>query len=326
MAEFDFKKIFKGKKPVCYVRVSSQAQKRRGGGLQSQKSAILKWLKSNGITRKPIWFVETGSAGDESGQRKKFHAMITFILESKDPSQYIIVMRDFKRWSRNVFRSASRFEPLYDAGVELVSITDNISTGSIERKDPDGEFMFGLWTALGSRERTGSSEVIGEGVAYAKEELGVIGGQPIDIEGEFRTLLTHEKDLRDGVAGWAAVGRDRMTWRSPKKWNAETGKYDGNNPRGRSWMVKGLDKYDRIRKYGKENQIKDPVEQWLDVVDMLKGIYDKHGEKSRKYIAVRRMTSGFLKRPTEFWQFKPTDEQINKWLKNPSDYQPSKGR
>lgn len=308
MAEFDFKQIFKGKTPVIYLRVSSQAQKQRGGGIKSQKENVLQWLKQNGIRKKPIVFSETGSGGDESGTRKEWKKMKAFILSQKNPSQYFIIMRDFTRWSRNVFRSAGAYEPLYDVGVELVSVSDNIATGSLARKDPDGEFIFGLWTALGSRERTGGAKRVKAGVDVARQELGVIGGQPMDISGQFRELMEQETGLRAGFVSYAGYGRTLK----PK--------------RGRSWMVKTMDKFDAIRKYGKENKIPDALGQWLDVVEKVREVNEQHGRKSRKYLAVQRMTSGFLKKPTEFWKFKPTDDMFATWLKNPTDYLASKGR
>ena len=177
------------------------------------------------------------------------------------------------------------------------------------RFDPDGEFIFGLWTALGSRERTGGKVRVQAGVDTAREQLGVIGGQPLDIEGEFRVLLQYENDLRDGVIGYTAVGRDRMKWRSKSK-----------KPRGRSWMVKSMDRFDRIREAGFN------PDEWIDWVERVKQVRDKFGKKSKEFLAVQRMTSGFLKKPSEFWEFKPTEESVQEYIKNADKYQASKGR
>jgi len=319
MAEFNFKSIFKGKIPIIYLRVSSQAQQQRGSGVVSQRKSINDWLKLNGVKKAPIVFKETGSGGNESSSRKEWGKMIDFIKEQKKPSQYFVIMRDFTRWSRHVVFGPEAFAFLYRNGVELVSVTDNIATGSEERLDADGEFMFGLWTALGSRERTGGRKRVLLGVETAREELGVIGGQPLDVEGEFRTLLKYEKDLRDGVVGYTAVGKDRMTWRSPRTRKPD-GTRGGNNPRGRSWMVNAMDRFDRIRKGGFD------VEEWIDNVERVKKIRDQFGPKSKEFLAVQRMTSGFIKKPSEFWNRKPSDEDYENYIQNADVFQTSKGR
>jgi DNA invertase Pin-like site-specific DNA recombinase len=288
--------------------VSSSAQKARGSGLRSQKDSVLKWLKENNLKKTPIIFSEAGSAGDESGPRKEWRKMTKFILDKKDPSKYFIVMRDFTRWSRHVIFGPEAYAPLYRAGVELVSVNDNRSSGSSQNPEEEGEFMFGLWTALGSRERTGGRKRVKAGTDAARDLSGVIGGQPLDITGQYRELLKQEKGLRAGFVSWAGFGRTLK----PK--------------RGRSWMINTLDKYDRIRKYGKENNISKPLEQWLKVIDKNKSILEQYGKKSKKWLAVQKMTSGFVKKPTEFWKFKPTDESFDEWVKNADVYQASKGR
>ena len=320
MATFDFKQIFKGKTPVIYLRVSSQAQAARGSGVVSQRAIIDDWLKANKITKKPQVFKDVGSGGNESSKRKGWKGVIDFLMEQKEPSKYFVVMRDFTRWSRHVVYGPEAFAWLYRNGVELVSVGDNIATGSEVRPDPDGEFIFGLWTALGSRERTGGKIRVKAGTDVARDVLGVIGGQPLDIEGEFDILLQYEKDLRDEVVGYAAVGRDRMEWRSPRKRNPNTGKMGGNNPRGRSWMINSMDRFDRIRKLGENPQ------EWIDIVSQVKDVRDKFGIKSKEFLAVQRMTSGFTKKPSEFYEFKPTKEMIQNWIDNAEDFQQSKGR
>jgi DNA invertase Pin-like site-specific DNA recombinase len=302
------REILKGKIPVIYLRVSSQAQKQRGTGTVSQKKMINDWLKLNKITRKPIEFKDVGRGGNESSERKGWKALLAFLKKQKDPNKYFVIVRDFKRWSRHVVYGPEAFAWLYRNGVEIVSVADNISTGSIERPDAQGEFIFGLWMALGSQERTGGSVSIKGGVDRARADLGVIGGQPLDITGQYRELLEQEKGLRAGYVSWAGFGRTLK----PK--------------RGRSWMINTLDKYDRIRKYGKENNISRPLEKWLNVIDKNKSIVEQHGKKSKKWLAVQRMTSGFVKKPTEFWKFRPTDEIYDEWVKNADEYQASKGR
>ena len=50
-----FKTTLKGREPVLYVRASTKEQK---GTLKTQEETLLKWLKAQGITRKPKVFSE----------------------------------------------------------------------------------------------------------------------------------------------------------------------------------------------------------------------------------------------------------------------------
>ena len=320
----DWKNIFKGKTPVLYLRVSSQAQKQRGSGVVSQRKLIDDWLKANKITKKPVVFKDVGSGGNESAKRKEWSNMIDFLKEQKDPSKFFVVMRDYTRWSRHIFFGPEAAAYLYRNGVEIVSVNRDSSTGhelkGKVRLDPEGAFFFGLFTTLGHQQRTMGMQNVKGGTDTARQQLGVIGGQPLDIEGEFDILLQYEKDLRDEVVGYAAVGRDRMEWRSPRKRNPNTGKMGGNNPRGRSWMINSMDRFDRIRKLGENPQ------EWIDIVSQVKDVRDKFGIKSKEFLAVQRMTSGFTKKPSEFYEFKPTKEMIQNWIDNAEDFQQSKGR
>jgi len=302
MATFDFDKIFKGKTPVIYLRVSSQAQAQRGSGVVSQRKIIDDWLISNKLKKKPVVFKDVGSGGNESAKRKGWSGVINFLMDQKDPSKYFVIMRDFTRWSRHVVYGPEAFAWLYRNGVELVSVGDNIATGSEKRADPDGEFLFGLWTALGSRERTGGKVRVQAGVDTARQQLGVIGGQPLDLDGQFRQLWRNRDDLIAKRMSWNAFGQSLK----PK--------------RGRSWMVKNIAKFDELEENNRS------VDEWLEIFEKVRDVRDKFGKKSKQFKAVQRMTSGFLKKPVEFWQFKPTDEVLENYIKNADDFQVSKGR
>ena len=299
----DMKTIFKGKTPVIYLRVSSQAQKQRGSGVKSQEKIVRDWLKDNGVRKTPIIFKDVGSGGNESQKRKAWAEMIQFLKKQKDPDKYFVVMRDFARWSRHVVFGPEAFAWLYRNGVELVSVARNTATGSVKRLDPQGEFIFGLFTALGSSERTGGQVRVKAGVDTAREQLGVIGGQPLDLDGQFRELWQNRKALFvDKSMSLKGFG-DSL---KPK--------------RGRSWMVKNIAKFDEMVEAGIS------MDEWLDVFDKVKAVRDKYGKRSKEFLAVQRMTSGFLKKPVEFRNFKPTDEQLSEYVKNPLQYQASKGR
>jgi len=302
MASFDFDKIFKGKTPVIYLRVSSQAQAQRGSGVVSQRKIIDDWLKMNKLKKKPVVFKDVGSGGNESAKRKGWSGVINFLMDQKDPSKYFVIMRDFTRWSRHVVYGPEAFAWLYRNGVELVSVGDNIATGSEKRADPDGEFLFGLWTALGSRERTGGKVRVKAGVDTARQTLGVIGGQPLDLDGQFRQLWRNRDDLIGKRMSWNGFGQSLK----PK--------------RGRSWMVKNIAKFDELVADGKS------MDEWLEIFEKVRDVRDKFGKRSKEFKAVQRMTSGFLKKPVEFWTFKPTDEMFENFIKNADDFQVSKGR
>jgi hypothetical protein len=130
----------------------------------------------------------------------------------------------------------------------------------------------------------------------------------MDLSGQFRALMEQEAGLRAGFVSYAGFGRSLK----PK--------------RGRSWMVKTMDKFDRMRAFAEKEGIADIMGDWLKVVDMNRGVKEKHGPKSKQFLAVQKMTSGFIKKPEEFWQFKPAAEQYAEWVKNPDEYQASRGR
>ena len=85
-------------------------------------------------------------------------------------------------------------------------------------------------------------------------------------------------------------------------------------------MVKNLAKFDEVVDAGHS------MDEWLEVFDKVKAVQDKYGKRSKEFKAVQRMSSGFLKKPAEFWKFKPSDDMLEAWVANPDDFQQSKGR
>lgn len=296
----DLSKVLKGKKPVIYLRVSSREQATRGGGLLSQKKVIEGWLKMMKLTKKPIIYREQVSGGKEVDLRPEWNSMISFILDQKDPSDYFIIMRDFTRWSRHGIYGPTVFSALYNNGVELVSVTDNASTGTKFRPDDNGEFLFSLWMALGGRERTGGAKRTQIGVETARL-AGKIAGQPLNLDKPWKELVELFPKIEIG----------ELSVRSIVK----------NNPEmTRGWLRKAIQRVEEINQYGIANNIPDALEQWIDVVMKLKDIRDKFGKDSREFKVARTQTSGFVLKPVKFWTFKPTKEQLADYVTNPNMY------
>jgi len=283
----DISEVLKGKIPVGWIRVSSSAQQAKGTGPASQKKMILDWLKMNGIKKIPIWFQEQISGGAAPESRKEQVAMIQFIMEQKDPSKYFVVMRDYKRWARHGIYGGWSARMLYDNGVEIVSAVDNAAVGHPTRPDPDGEFKFALWQALGALERANVAKTVRGGVETAKK-VGRIGGQPLDPDQAWETII-------------ANYYRFSLPKNDPQKLGYKKAAEIWNVTRG--W-VRGA--YARFKKFedsliANDIEVQPELEKWLKVMERLREVKRMNGEKSDIFREARAQTSGILKRPDLYW-------------------------
>lgn len=299
--------VLKGKIPVIYRRVSSAEQKSKGQGLNSQNKAVKDFLKDVlKNRRKPIDFKEQISGGKAPESRKAFNEMIGFLLDQENPSDYFVILRDFTRWSRHAIYGPWALRALYDAGVEVVSVIDNASTGHRSRPDPNGEFLFSLWMGLGGRERTGGAERTAEGIALAKTK-GRVGGQPLDLSKPWEVLYTILPGLNTPKGMPGHIGQLQAT-------------REYNMPR--TWLRKAKVRLNELDNWGEQNDIPDAVLEWLEVLNWLRETEAEFGSESDQFRAVRAQTSGFMKKPIEFWPFKLDRKSYLEIVNNPQSFVP----
>ena len=303
MTELDV--VLKGKTPVEYIRVSTQKQKKKGGGIQSQKNDIKQFLKDYKITKKPIVFEEAVSGGKDEVKRKQWSAMIAWILDQPDPSKYFVIMRDFTRWSRHTIYGPWAIRVLYDAGVEVVSVNDRASVGTRRRPDANGEFLFGLWTAIGGRERTAVAEKSLSGIQSANL-LGKVGGARIDTSLPWKELI---EDYLPRLN--APRGSDEYISTTEAARRLRT---------GGTWIKKRKKTFNELEAWGIANKHPKILEEYLEQMDYVSDTLNKYGQKSDAYAAVSLMTSGFLKDPILYYPFRRTKEDIAEYISNPTPY------
>jgi len=301
-------KILKGKIPVEYLRVSTEEQASKGGGIQSQKKMMREFLKDYKLTKKPITFTEQVSGGRNPEARPEFTKMIEFIMGQKDPSKYFVLLRDFKRWSRHTIYGPWAARVFYDNGVEIVSILDRAAVGHRKRPDANGEFLFGLWQAIGGRERTSVAEATEGGLAVAAA-AGRIGGQHLDFNMPWEGLLELLPRLNLGTRDAEHIGA-KATARQLRI--------------GDSWVKKWKKRYNALEAWGKANDIPNALNEWVDTVLMIRKELDKYGPNSKPSMAIKAMTSGFVKKPEQFWSFKPSEKQLNNWASEPDKFLPKR--
>jgi len=303
----DLSQVLKGKTPVGYLRVSTSEQKSKGSGLKSQKTEILRFLKANGIRKQPIWFEEQVSGG--KAKRKEFDKMKQFILDQKKPSDFFCVLRDFKRWSRHTIYGPSEARQFYDNGIEIVSAVTSHATGHSRRADADGEFMFGLWQALGGKERTEHQAVVDTGVALG-QTLGRIGGAPLDSDQPWETV----------VENW---WRFELPKGAPEKLGYKKAAKDWKVTNG--WVRGALKRFQAFQNWMVLNDmdVKKGLNEWLDVMERLRKIRRVYGKGSDIFKAAQANTSGILKKPWLYWALKEqvgSEKAFAEYVDNPEPF------
>jgi len=288
-----FKQMLAGREPVIAARVSTREQKKT---LDAQVSACESWLKSQGITRKPKVFKGVGSGTEPNPP---------VIVEAVDyctskPGKTFLVLRDFQRMSRNWRYGAKLMIPLYENDIPVVSVLKN-SMSSTESSPQDDDWLIAVYMGIGAQEvdllkkRTRSGTL-------AAAKLGILPGTTLDFY-ENDSLNPYRELHRLLRAG---IGQNETARRLNKS---------------SSWFRKRRDFFKVIQERGGDAL----VEDWLDMTDKIRTIYQEQpkkgdGLKIRK--AVARMTSGFMKRPYDF--DKPTDAQLLDYVMNFKNFAPKR--
>jgi len=288
-----FKAELKGREPVLYARVSTKDQAKT---LKTQIQVLEKWLKDNGITRKPKVFKEqiSGTASDPPELLKAIEYCVA------RPSKTFLLVRDFQRISRNWRYGGKNLVALYEADVPVVSALKN-QVSSTGKTIKDEDWLIGLFMSIGAQEVDQITKRTESGVAEAQKK-GIFSGSPPNLypEEELNPLRELERLLRAGI------GQNDASRRLSKS---------------TSWYRKRRDLLAKIRERGGDEL----VETWLDVTDKIRTIQQglgKSAQDKKKERAVLRMTSGFLQQPFDFPA--PTDADLNEYVTNFKLYLPKR--
>ena len=296
------REALKGAKVLRYQRVSTTKQE---GTLPTQERIVKELLKKEGVTGKSESFSEQASG--TKLDRKQLLAMIQRASElKKSGKKVVIALRDFQRFSRNAYdigilykNTPSLEESLWYNDIPLVSLTENIVTGTREHPNASGDLMGPLLTIIGGQEVAIRTTQTKKGVQASADE-GIIAGVGINLYSKeplnpYRELL---RMLRGNISQTEASRR---------------------LGRSKSWA-----KDNRRRMEGIALLSETALEDWLNVTDIIRRYEQQFGTRvgpdaKKRMKAVGRKTSGYLKFPGKFPV--PTEENIKFYFDNFKDFQ-----
>ena len=289
------KDALKGARVLSYQRVSTTKQE---GTLPTQEKANKASLKSMGFKGQPELFSEqiSGTKLD----RKQLNAMIQRALElKKQGKKVVIALRDFQRFSRNAYdigilykNTPSFEESLWFNDIPLVSLNENIVTGTRSKANPNGDLLGPLLVVIGGQEIEIRKEQSEGGLRQAADE-GIIPGTGVSLYSKEK--LNPLRELRRMLeAGISQSEASRRLGRS-KSWAKD------NKRRLESLALLGV------------------LDDWLDTTDIVREFEQEFGPRqgpkaSKRMLAVGRKTSGYLKFPEKYR--KPEREDIQFYFDN----------
>ena len=289
------KDALKGARVLSYQRVSTTKQE---GTLPTQEKANKASLKKFGFKGQPELFSEqiSGTKLD----RKQLNAMIQRALElKKQGKKVVIALRDFQRFSRNAYdigilykNTPSFEESLWFNDIPLVSLNENIVTGTRSKANPNGDLLGPLLVVIGGQEIEIRKEQSEGGLRQAADE-GIIPGTGVSLYSKEK--LNPLRELRRMLeAGISQSEASRRLGRS------------------KSWAK------DNKRKLA-DLALKGVLDDWLDVTDIVREFEQEFGPRqgpkaNKRMLAVGRKTSGYLKFPEKYR--KPEREDIQFYFDN----------
>lgn len=130
-----------------YVRVSTETQAEKGGGLNVQTDAINDYVKEKGITLEHI-FTDAGI----SGTKETRPALDELLLETIAEGDVIIVHNTSRLW-RSIFAQATVMKAVMDAKADIVSIDEPAFNVYKYMTDPDNFMISSMMGMLDQWER-----------------------------------------------------------------------------------------------------------------------------------------------------------------------------
>jgi len=286
------KEALKGKKVYIYGRVSTEDQ---ADSLPKQLATIRKGLKRLGFTGKAVEFQEQESGTNKD--RKELKKMFEAIRNSKKDS--IVVVRDFQRFTRDPVHYGALWDEFRDKGVRILSINENMVTGTAAVPEPQSDLLVPILIAAGGSEVNIRKQQTIQGVARSREK-GIFAGTPLSLYPK-DALEPRGELIRLMRAGESGAGIARRLSKST------------------SWVRKNKKQIEQILVDGGDQLLKD----WLDTINLLRNLEIEKGagtgpRATVRMKTVRRMTSGYLNNPKEF--DKPTQEDIMNYFDNFNEF------
>jgi DNA invertase Pin-like site-specific DNA recombinase len=298
------REVLKGAKVLSYHRVSTVKQE---GSLATQKKVVQAGLKNAGFNNKAEVFEEQASG--TKLDREQMLAMIERALAlRKQGKKVVIALRDMQRFSRNPYdlgilykATPSVEESLWANDVPLVSLNENIVTGTRENPNSNGDLMGPLLINIGGQEVAIRTEQTKKAVKQAADD-GIIAGTPVNLYYQ-EPLNPFREMLRMLEAGY---NQSRVAERLG---------------RSKSWSKDNRRRLADIRLQGGEKGLED----WLNVTDMIRAMEQANGPRvggTKRMKAVGRKTSGYLKFPEKYPV--PTQEDLDFYFENFKQFQPKR--
>lgn len=130
-----------------YIRVSTETQAEKGGGLDVQRSAIEKYAKDNGIELARL-FCDAGVSGTQENRP----ALDELLLETIREGDTIIVHNTSRLW-RSIFAQATVMKAVIQAKANIKSIDEPNFDIYLFQKDPENFMITGMMGMLDQWER-----------------------------------------------------------------------------------------------------------------------------------------------------------------------------
>ena len=298
-------------KEFRYHRVSTTKQE---GTLGTQEKDVTQKSKDLlGIKGQAKKYSEQGS-GKNNPDRKKLTQLIEEAVAAKRAGKTpVVVMRDIQRIARDPYDIGFiyKYKPtledsLWSNNIPLISLNEQMVTGTKDFKSLTGDFLAPLFINLGGQEVATRSKQTRAAVAAAREK-GILAGTPINLypDSDLNPLTTLDRLLREENLSNRRLAE--ITGRSP------------------SWVRDTRFKFAEIRNKHPKGEV--GFQEWLRIGDKVRKMEQEFGKRagrgaSKRMIAVGRMTSGYFARPYEFPA--PTDEDIDEYFNNFKQYQPKR--
>jgi DNA invertase Pin-like site-specific DNA recombinase len=294
------REALKGNKVRVYLRVSTTGQE---GTLPDQEKTVLSGLKSLGFKGKPEIYSEQASGTKKD--RKELLRMLQDIRDS--PKESVVVVRDFQRFTRDPVHYGALWDEFRDRGIRIVSINENLATGTAKNVEPQADLLVPILIAAGGSEVNIRKEQTQQGLDRSKEKGILQGSAPLFYRKE---PLEPRRELRRMLQAGLGV--------------LETSRRIGKST---SFVRKNRDKMQTILIEGNESSLQD----WLDTLDLIRAYMnekdeDDRGSKATKRMkTVVRMVSGYLNNPNAGFP-KPTRADIEEYYNNFGLYKVKKKR
>lgn len=148
--DIDIFKKRKGKKCVCYIRVSSELQV-QGYSIQGQKQYLKEWAEREGM-EVVCTYVDEGKSGKSIEGRNGFQRMLQDITIGDTKVDYVLVYK-LSRFGRNAKDVLNSLAYIMNYGIHLLSIND-----SLDSSTSTGKLMITILSAVAEMERENISE------------------------------------------------------------------------------------------------------------------------------------------------------------------------